>query len=147
MLIAFAALTPTSNAPASPGPRTAATASSSSNDDARFDERLLDDVADQLDVRATRDLGDDAAVARVQIGLARDHRRTHEPTVVDDRGRGLVAGRLDPEHAHAAHDQPWRRSITVVPRMPRSIPASSRRYGGSLTSYAHMISASSPVSA
>jgi hypothetical protein len=32
MLIAFAALTPTNSAPASPGPRTAATASSSSND-------------------------------------------------------------------------------------------------------------------
>ena len=69
--------------------------------DARFDERLRDDVVDELDVRAARDLGHDAAEAGVQVGLARHDRRPHDAPVLDHRRRGLVARRLDPEDARS----------------------------------------------
>ena len=89
-------------------------------------------------------LGDDVTAWNGQLDPFSERYRV---TVVDNRGCGLVARRLDTEHAHVVHDQPCSRSTTVVPRMPRSMPSSKRRYGGSLTSYDHMTSASSPVSA
>ena len=94
--IALAALTPTSSAPASPGPWTAATASISCERGAGLDAapRSITSLI-ELDVRAARDLGNHAAVARVQVDLARHDRRPHDAAVVDDRGRGLVARRLD----------------------------------------------------
>ena len=72
--IAFAALTPTSSAPARPGPWHAATASRSPKLDAGLDQRVRDHRRDQLDVRPARDLGHHTAEARVQIDLARHHR-------------------------------------------------------------------------
>ena len=72
---AFAALTPTSSAPASPGPWHAATASSVAELDARLDQRLGDHRRDELDVGAAGDLGHDATEARVEVDLARHHRR------------------------------------------------------------------------
>ena len=101
--IAFAALTPTSSAPASPGPWHAATASRSVQLDARFDERLGDHRRDELHVGAARHLGHHAAEARVEVDLARHDRRVDEAPVLHDRGGGLVARRLDAEHeGHAA---------------------------------------------
>ena len=67
--------------------------------DARFDERLRDDVVDDLDVRAARDLGNDAAEPGVQVRLARHDRRPHDATVLHHGRRGLVTRRLDPEDA------------------------------------------------
>ncbi len=61
--------------------------------------RLLHDGHDRLDVVARGELGHDAAVGRVQLGLARHHVREDAAAVLDDRGSGLVAGGLDPEHA------------------------------------------------
>ena len=110
-----------------------------------LDQRLLDDVVDQLDVRTARDLGNDAAEARVKIGLARDDRRPHDATVVDDRRRGLVTRSLDredPDHRHHV----FGRSMTVVPGMRRSSPSSNRANSASFTPYDHITSASSPVS-
>ena len=43
----------------------------------RFGERLADDGRHELEVAARRDLGHDAAVARVQVGLRGDDRREH----------------------------------------------------------------------
>ena len=67
-----------------------------------------DHVVDELDVGAARDLGHDPTEARVQVDLARHHRRAHDAAVLDHRGRGLVARRLDPEDAHqvrrSSHD-------------------------------------------
>ena len=64
---------------------------------AGLDERLGDDPTDELRVRAARDLRDHAPEARVQVDLARHDARADVVAVVDDRGRGLVAARLDPE--------------------------------------------------
>ena len=144
MLSALAALTPTMSAPASPGPWTAAITSMSRELDAGFDQGLRDDVVDHLDVRAARDFGNDAAEARVEIGLARHHRRAHDAAVVDHGGGRLVARGLDTEDAR---HQDFGRSYTVEPGTRRSTPASNSPYARESTSYAHMTSASSPVSA
>jgi hypothetical protein len=63
---AFAVLTPTSRAPASPGPAVTATAARSRHG-AGLDERGVDHLQDHLEVVARRDLGHDAAVLRVQV--------------------------------------------------------------------------------
>ena len=60
-------------------------------------ERLLDHGRDQLEMPATRNLGHDAAEARMQLVLRRDHARDDLAVVGDERGGGLVAARLDPE--------------------------------------------------
>ena len=86
----------------------------------RFDERLLHDLVDELDVRATCDLRDDAAEARMEIHLAGHNGRSHDAAVVDDRGGGLVARRLDAEDA-GRHQ----RSMTVSLGRPCSMPSSN----------------------
>ena len=68
---------------------------------ARLAERLAHDRGDELEVAPRRDLGDDAAVARVQVGLRGDDVRADLARLGHERRRGLVAGRLDPED-HAA---------------------------------------------
>jgi hypothetical protein len=60
-------------------------------------ERSAYDRRDELEVAPGRDLGDDATVAGMEVGLRGDDRRQHPPVRRDDRCRGLVAGRLDPE--------------------------------------------------
>ena len=69
---ALAAETPTSSAPISPGPAVTATVSTSSSDVAGLVERLADHRRDELEMPPRRDLGHDAAVARVQLGLRGD---------------------------------------------------------------------------
>ena len=69
---------------------------------ARLGERLADDRRDELEVAARGNLGDDAAVARVQIGLRGDDARANLPVLRDERRRGLVATRLDPEDQASA---------------------------------------------
>ena len=69
---AFAAASPTSSAPISPGPCVTATRSTSSSVAPRVAERLADDGRDELEVAARGDLGHDAAVPRVQVGLRGD---------------------------------------------------------------------------
>ena len=46
---------------------------------------------------ARGDLGDDAAVARVQVGLRRDDTGADVPGAVHERGGGIVAGGLERE--------------------------------------------------
>ena len=60
-------------------------------------ERLAENGSDQLEVSARRDLGDDAAVARVQVGLRGDDVGEDTPVARDEGGGRLVAGGLDPE--------------------------------------------------
>ena len=111
--------------------------------DARLDQRFRDHRRDELHVGAAGDLGHHAAEARVQVDLARHHRRAHGPTVLDHRGRGLVARRLD------AEDQRHQRrpsSNTVSPGSMRSIESSSAAYSGWSTSCTHITSASSLTS-
>ena len=50
---------------------------------------------DEIDVRAARDFGHDPAVLRVQVDLARHHRRPDHSNVLDHRRGRLVARRLD----------------------------------------------------
>ena len=87
---------PTSSEPASPGP--SVTAMASSSDQSAMPgrrARLLEHRDHPAQVGARRDLGHDAARRRVQRDLA-GHDVGHDaPAVVDDRDRGLVAGRLD----------------------------------------------------
>ncbi len=56
----------------------------------------------QLEMMARRDLRDDAAVPRVQLGLRGDDVGEEPAVLRDERRRGLVAGGLDSEdHAEA----------------------------------------------
>ena len=96
---------PTSSAPTRPGPQVAATASTgaaprSSAASPAAASASATTGGEQLDVGPAGELGDDAAVAGVQVDLAGDDRRADGPAVVDDRGRGLVAGRLDAQDPH-----------------------------------------------
>ena len=61
-------------------------------------QRLLDDGDDELEVAAARDLGDDSSEACVQLVLRGDDARPDLPVARDERGRRLVARRLDPEN-------------------------------------------------
>src|SRR6185312_17061788 len=108
-----------------------------------FDQRLREDRRDQLHMGAARHLGHHAAEAGVQVDPARHHRREHRAAVLDHRGRGLVARRLDAEderHARLAS------STIISPGTVRSIDASSAAYAGWSTSFAHITSASSLTS-
>ena len=60
-------------------------------------QRLVDDADDRLGVLAARDLGHDAAEARVEVDLARDDVGEQLAPAAHDRGGGLVARRLDRE--------------------------------------------------
>ena len=95
---AFAAETPTSSAPISPGPVVAATASMRLPLEPRLDERTRRHRDDELVVRPTGDLGHHAAVPRVQVHLGRHHRGHHVGATADAGGGGLVARGLDAEH-------------------------------------------------
>ena len=63
----------------------------------RLAERLAHDRSDELEMSPRRDLGHDAAVARVQVGLGGDDVGANLPLLGHERRRGLVAGRLEPE--------------------------------------------------
>ncbi len=66
-----------------------------------FRERLADHRRHELEVPPRRDLRHDPAVARVQLRLRRDDARPNLALVGDERRRGLVARRLDPEDQRA----------------------------------------------
>ena len=74
---AFAAETPTSSAPISPGPRVTATASTSASVASASASASATTGANELEVPARGDLGHDPAVARVQVGLRGDDVREH----------------------------------------------------------------------
>ena len=75
----------------------------------------------EFDVRTTRDLGHDAAIARVEVDLARDHRRRNLGAVDDHRRGGLVTRRLDAKYSHRQSSS----SFGTVP--PRSSSIERRR--------------------
>ena len=64
--------------------------------DARARERVAHDRACVAEVIARSELGDDAAVRRMDGDRAVDDVREHAPVVVDHRRSRLVARRLDP---------------------------------------------------
>ena len=68
----------------------------------RLRQRRLDHRQHRREVLARRHLRHDAAVAVVQRGLRCDHVGEQPVPVLDDGGRGLVAGRFDPEDLHGA---------------------------------------------
>ena len=102
---ALAALSPTRSAPASPGPLVTATSLDAVEGLAGLGERFGDRRDDELEVPARGDLGDDAAEARVQLGLGGDDVGEDATVRGHERGRGLVAGGLEPE------DQLFRRAL------------------------------------
>ena len=63
-------------------------------------ERLLEGDREVLEVRAGRDLGNDAAVRSVRGELRGDDVREHAAVPVEDRNGGLVAGSFDAEDEH-----------------------------------------------
>ena len=72
--------------------------------DPRARKRLTRDARDDLDVRAARDLGDDAPVEPMHRDLRRDDIRADEKTSADllrDGGGGLVAGGFKAEYEHS----------------------------------------------
>jgi hypothetical protein len=66
--------------------------------DARLDDGASDHRVEQLEVRTAGDLGDDAAERGVQFDLRRHDARDDVGSSHHERGRGLVAARLDAEH-------------------------------------------------
>ena len=98
--------TPTSSEPTRPGPCVTAMASDRVERDLRLFERPLDDAADVAHVLARGQLGHDAAPLAMDLGLRRHDIGADAPRVrrlaglLDQRGRGLVAGGLDPEEQH-----------------------------------------------
>jgi hypothetical protein len=83
----------------SPGPRVTATWSTS--------PRVASDRCRELEVPARGHLGNDAAVAGVELGLGGDNARQHVPVVEHAGGRRLVAGGLERED-HAPLAAVWR---------------------------------------
>ncbi len=69
-----------------------------------------DDGEDRAEVRARGQLGDDAAIGRVEGDLGGDHVRQHVAFGRDDRRGGLVTGRLDAQYSHRAHHGVVRRT-------------------------------------
>ena len=63
----------------------------------RLAERLADHGRDELEVPPRRDLGHDPSVARMEVGLRGDDVRADLSVVRDQRRRGLVTRRLEPE--------------------------------------------------
>ncbi len=111
----------------------------------RLHERFGDDAADELGVRATRDLGHHAAEARVKVDLTRHDAGTDVVPVVDHGGRSLVAAGLDAQDG--GHAQRRTGSKMVSPSMPRSIVSRSMACSGESMWRAHITTASSLVSA
>ncbi len=57
-------------------------------------KHALDDRCEPVDMRARRDLGDDAAIGAMLGFLPRDALRQNAPLAVDERRRGFVAARF-----------------------------------------------------
>ena len=100
-------------------------------------ERAFEQRIQRLDVRSSGDLGDDAAVALVEMLLPGDQVRADLGAVFHDRDRRLVARCLDAEGDHAGRTPSGRLS---------SMSSSRRRYASVRTSSVHMMSASSLTS-
>ena len=58
----------------------------------RTRERLLDDRHNAQDVLARGDFREDATIARMDIHLRGDNRRTQRATILDDSGGSFVTG-------------------------------------------------------
>ena len=65
--------------------------------DARFDQRCTDDRHDPLQVCSAGDLGDDPAVALVQLMLCGNDVGQYVAPIAHDGGGRFVTARLDPE--------------------------------------------------
>ncbi len=84
-------------------------------------QRFRDNGNDELEVPAARDLGHHATETRMEIGLRGDDVGDDLSVRGHERGRGLVARRLDPED-HVASESAGGR----VPESRHMINASSR---------------------
>jgi len=78
-----------------------------------------------------RDLRDDAAVLRVKLILVGRDVREHAHAVTDDRGRRVVAGRLDAKQQHPRQERQPTPSVALrssgAPRTALPRPSSLRR--------------------
>ena len=83
-----------------PGPRRGGDRVERVETQAGLVERLGDQPVDMLDMRAGGDLGHDAAVMGVLVGLAAHAVGQHAAIGANDRGAGLIATGLDAEHDH-----------------------------------------------
>ena len=95
--------------------------------DAGLDQGARHHGGEQLDVGPAGDLGNDAAEAGVQLDLAADHRGQDLLGIDDDRRRGLVARRLDAEHAGAGHHDASGAGPAMASTMVRPGTAASMR--------------------
>jgi hypothetical protein len=78
-----------------PGPARDADARDVAQPHSRLCQRLADHRGHELEMAAGGDLGDDAAVAGMELGLRGDDRREHGAVAGHDGGSRLVAGSLD----------------------------------------------------
>ena len=130
----------------------------------RLGQGVFDNRNRELEVMARGDLGDDAAEARVRLGLRGD-RVGENPAAVQNRGAGVVAGSLDSENQGqfgrpllCRLSRPFAQSALLIPAnggresplasTPVIISASglSRSTLAESIQSSHMISASSPLS-
>src|SRR5262249_50033476 len=78
----------------------------------------LDDEVERLHMRARRDLRHHPAERRVLVDLREHHVRANPPRSLRQplhhRRRGLVAGRLDPEHQHLGFHFSWHREFGAL---------------------------------
>ena len=95
---AFAADTPTSSAPMSPGPDRARHRVDALALDTRLDDGSRDHRVEQVEVGAAGDLGHDAAELGVQVDLGADRAGHDVVAAHHQRCGGLVAAGLDAEH-------------------------------------------------
>ena len=95
----LAMLMPTTSDPASPRPARHGDRVDLGQGQVRRGQCLLDDSIDRLDVLARGDLGEDAAVLRVQVDLRGDQAGLQRAPVLDDRRGGLIAGGFNPQNA------------------------------------------------
>ena len=109
-------------------------------------ERRIDHGGEPLQVGARRELGNDAAVHRVQGDLRRHHRGTHLASVGEHRRRGLVAGCLDREEIQADGYSIEGLPPTPATSKPLRIAVNRRLNSGAWMLSLHMITASSPLS-
>ena len=112
---ALAAATPTSSAPARPGPAVTATASISAGPDARRGEGPVKGREHRLQVRPAGHLGHHPAEPRMLVHARRDG-VGEQVVAADQPDPRLVAGRLDAQHQGGDHHRsPFRMTTASTP--------------------------------
>ena len=107
--------------------------------DAGLDDRLGDDRHDRLDMGTAGDLGHNAAVALMDLDLARHDRGHDVGPLSHDGGRRLVTAGLDAEDTVGGHEA----APSEIGRSSAATRSSRSTISGESRSWSHMMTASS----